>query len=195
MKRNSIAQLIVYCFLSALLSGFLNMAEAAELDAPMEGRLKYPFVKEASLRCGHWSKKSQDYPYFGAPRNSNKRSHAGIDIYPSGGSGTVVKAMKDGLVVKVAPFYIRANGEVTYGVLVDHGDFTANYAELSKPDVTESSRLEKGQAIGRVSGTGQLHFELYSSGTKDWTRGWYGQRPANLLDPTAMMLEFYPNNP
>lgn len=194
MNRNRIARLIVCIALLTILPVLLNMAEATELSAPMAGQLKYPFVKEASIRCGHWSKKSQDYPYFGAPRNSNKRSHAGIDIYPAGGAGTLVKAMKAGMVVKVAPFYVRSNGEVTYGVLVDHGDFTANYAELGRPDVTVSSRLEKGQPIGRVSGTGQLHFELYTAGTLDWTRGWYGLRPANLLDPTAMMLEFYPDN-
>ena len=194
MNLNGIAWLIVCITLLTILTGALNMAEATELSAPMAGQLKYPFVKETSVRCGHWSKKSQDYPYFGAPRNINKRSHAGIDLYPTGGAGTIVKAMKSGSVIKVASFYVRANGEVTYGVLVDHGDFIANYAELDRPDVIVSSQLEKGQTIGRVSGTGQLHFELYAAGTLNWTRGWYGLRPGNLLDPTAMMLEFYPDN-
>ncbi len=194
MNRNGMALRMFYFILLTLLPGALDMASAADLSAPMDGTLRYPFIKETSASCGRWGKKSQDYPYFGAPRNRNKRSHAGIDIYPAGGAGTIVKAMKSGSVLKVAPFYVRANGEVTYGVLVDHGDFIANYAELDRPDVTVLSRLEKGQAIGRVSGTSQLHFEIYTAGTLDWTRGWYGQRPINLLDPTAMMREFYPDN-
>jgi murein DD-endopeptidase MepM/ murein hydrolase activator NlpD len=193
MNRNGLAHLIFCFILLILLSGLFTMAYAAELSAPMDGVLKYPFEKETSIRCRHWSKKSQDYPYFGAPRNGNKRSHAGVDLYPASGAGTLVKAMKGGSVLKVAPFYVRANGEVTYGVLVDHGDLVANYAELGRPDVTVSSRLIKGQIIGSVSGTSQLHLEIYTAGTKDWTRGWYGQRPANLLDPTAMVLEFFPD--
>jgi len=186
--------LIVY-LLVMVLPGLAaaGQTEAAKLPPPMDGSLKYPFEKESSMRCGHWKSGSQDYPWFGAPRNRNKRSHAGIDIYPAGGPGTRVVAIKSGLVIKIAPFYIRANCEVTYGVLVDHGGFTANYAELRKPDVTVSSRLEKGQVIGRVSGTGQLHFELYAGGTRDWTRGWYGQQPSNLLDPTDMMLKLLPD--
>jgi|GEM_PF-5248175 len=38
----------------------------------------------------------------------------------------------------------------------------------------------------------QLFFYFVTAGTPDRTRGWYGQRPANLIDPTAMVLEFYP---
>jgi hypothetical protein len=44
-----------------------------------------------------------------------------------------------------------------------------------------------GQQIGAVSGTVQLHFEMYTPGTR--SRGnWYGQQPANLEDPTQFML-------
>lgn len=161
------------------------------LTAPFEGEVRYPFEKDGSTRCGKWKRGSQDYPYFGAPRNNNKRNHAGIDIYPASGAGTAVKAVKNGLVIKIAPFYIRSNGEVTYAVLVDHGDFTVNYAELKKPDLAVSSRLEKGQIIGNVSGTAQLHFELYKSGTTEWTRGWYGEKPPNLLDPTEFVLKLF----
>ena len=159
------------------------------LIAPVEGKPLYPFTKDASISCGHWESGSQDYPYFGAPRDGNTRTHAAIDIYPPGGEGATVKAMKDGTVIKVAPFYTRANGEVTYGVLIDHGDFVANYAELKPPSVGVGAAVKQGQVIGSVSGTLQLHFEKYEPGTKDWTHGWYGTRPANLLDPTQMMLD------
>ena len=159
------------------------------LVAPLDGSPAYPFTRDASVSCGHWEGNSQDYPYFGAPRDGNSRTHAGIDIYPPGGEGAPVKAMKDGTVIKVAPFYTRASGEVTYAVLVDHGNFVANYAELTPPAFSAGAAVKQGQVIGAVSGTRQLHFEKYSAGTREWTRGWYGDRPANLLDPTQMMLE------
>lgn len=159
----------------------------AELVAPLEGIPKYPFTKDGSISCGRWEKNSQDYPYFGAPRDNNRRHHAGVDIYPPGGIGSPVKALADGIIVKIAPFYTRSNGEVTYGVLVDHGDFVANYAELTKPDMKVSNVIKQGQIIGRISGTRQLHFELYTKGTKDWLR-WYGKQPDNLMDPTELLI-------
>jgi murein DD-endopeptidase MepM/ murein hydrolase activator NlpD len=97
--------------------------------------------------------------------------------------------MKDGTVVKVASFYTRANGEVTYGVLIDHGNFVANYAELQSPSVAVGNAVKQGQVIGAVSGTEQLHFEMYDPGSGDWTGGWYGTRPANLRDPTQTMID------
>lgn len=63
-----------------------------------------------------------------------------------------------------------------------------NYAELKPPKVKVGDYLDQGQLIGYISGTKQLHFELYSPGTSDWISGWYGSRPANLMDPTEMML-------
>ncbi len=158
------------------------------LVCPVQGGLLYPFTKDASIACGHWPAGSQDYPYFGAPRDGGSRLHAGIDVYPTAGEGSPVVAMKDGSVIKVAAFYTRANGEVTYGVLINHGDFVANYAELRAPSVRPGQTVRQGQAIGQISGTLQLHFEQYSAGTTDWVHGWYGSKPANLADPTGMML-------
>jgi murein DD-endopeptidase MepM/ murein hydrolase activator NlpD len=163
----------------------------AGLSAPLEGGPLYPFTSEASVACGQWESGSQDYPYFGASRNGGARKHAGIDIYPPGGNGAPVHAVKDGTVIKIAPFYTRASGEVTYGLLIDHGDFVANYAELRPPSVAVGARVARNQQIGLVSGTVQLHFEQYAPGTTDWTRGWYGDRPGNLLDPTAMMSRLF----
>jgi len=164
-------------------------APSASLVSPIQGNPIYPFTKDASISCGHWPSGSQDYPYFGAPRDGNSRTHAAIDIYPAAGVGAPIMAIKDGTVLKIAPFYTRASGEVTYGVLVDHGDFVANYAELQPPAVKVGSVVKQGEVIGTVSGTEQLHFEQYAAGTKDWTRGWYGTRPSNLLDPTEMILK------
>ena len=155
------------------------------LTAPLEAGLAYPYTKDASVACGHWSQGSEDYPYFGAPR-ANGRLHAGIDVYPRAGAGAPVKALKDGRVIKVALFYTRASGEQTYGVLVDHGDFVANYAELQPTGLKAGDSVAGGSVIGHVSGTQQLHFEMYAPGTTNWIN-WYGSKPANLTDPTAFM--------
>lgn len=158
---------------------------------PVEGQLLYPFTREESIACGHWPPGSTDYPYFGAPRNGT-RLHAGIDIYPPGGEGTPVRALKAGTVVTTGPFYTRYTGEVTYAILVDHGDFVADYAEVRPPEawVRPGAPVARGQVIGYVSGTLQLHFEMYAPGTTSWEQ-WYGPQPANLRDPTQMMLGLY----
>lgn len=159
--------------------------------APVAGPVLYPFTREGSIACGHWPEGSDDYPYFGAPRNGT-RLHAGIDIYPPAGNGAPVIAMKDGTIVKTGLFYTRYTGEETFAVLVDHGDFVANYAELQPLEgwVQPGARVARGAALGRVSGTVQLHFEMYAPGTTSWL-WWYGPQPADLLDPTATMLELY----
>lgn len=159
------------------------------LVRPMDGTPLYPFTKNESVACGHWPASSLDYPYFGAPR-ANGRLHAGIDIYPPAGVGAPVYAMKGGVVIRVEPFYTRYTGEVTYAVLVDHGDFVANYAELKQPGVERGDWIERGSMVGQISGTAQLHFEMYTPGTTSWAP-WYGAQPANLLDPTGMMLDLY----
>ena len=130
-----------------------------------------------------------DYPYFGAER-SNSRIHAGIDVYPPAGDGASLRAIKDGTVIKVGLFYTRYTGEKTYAVLVDHGDFVANYAEVRPPALVAGSTLNMGDLVGYISGTRQLHFEMYTPGTTDWL-WWYGEQPENLLDPTQMMLKLY----
>ena len=159
--------------------------------APVDGPPLYPFTRDESVACGHWPPGSTDYPYFGAPR-AGTRLHAGIDIYPPAGAGAPVRAMKAGTVVKTGLFYTRWTGEQTFAVLVDHGDFVANYAELRPLDswVAPGAAVSRGQVIGSVSGTVQLHFEMYTPETITWS-SWYGAQPANLLDPTAMMLGLY----
>ena len=157
--------------------------------APVGGSAIYPFTRDGSVGCGHWSSGSTDYPYFGAPRE-NGRLHGAIDIYPPGGKGTPVKAIKDGTVLQVIPaFYTRADGEVCCGILIDHGDFVAFYGEMMSPALLAVGQTVKaGQQIGAVSGTVQLHFEMYTPGTR--ARGnWYGSQPSNLEDPTQYMLD------
>lgn len=163
----------------------------SRLCAPVDGPPLYPFTREESIACGHWPSGSTDYPYFGAPRNGT-RLHAGIDIYPPSGEGSPVAALKAGTVMKAGLFYTRYTGEETFAVLVDHGDFVANYAELRPLEswVQPGAPVERGQLIGYVSGTVQLHFEMYTPGTTSWL-SWYGPQPANLIDPTDAILRLY----
>lgn len=161
------------------------------MSAPMDGQPIYPYTKDGSIACGHWPAGSTDYPYFGAPRE-NTRKHGAIDVYPPTGKGTPVKAIKDGTVVQVIPdFYTRADSEVCCGILIDHGDFVAFYGEMTSPaTLSVGQTVKRGQQVGTVSGTVQLHFEMYAPGTKARSN-WYGPQPANLQDPTGMMLKLY----
>jgi murein DD-endopeptidase MepM/ murein hydrolase activator NlpD len=161
------------------------------MSAPMDGKPIYPYTKDASIANGHWSAGSTDYPYFGAPREGT-RLHGAIDVYPPAGQGTPVKAIKDGTVVQIVPeFYIRTDGEKCWGALINHGDFVAFYGELASPvTLSVGQTVKRGQQIGAVSGTAQLHFEMYTPGTN--SRGdWHGAQPTNLLDPTDTMRKLY----
>lgn len=162
--------------------------QTGEIAFPFDSALKYPFTKRASLKCGRWRSRSQDYPYFGAPRDGHARRHGGIDLYPVEGAGVPIKAIQDGTVTRVSPFYKRRSGETTYALLIDHKGYVANYAELSTPILAAGAAVTKNQTIGFVSGTKHLHFELYTPGTRGWMSwSWYGEMPLNLIDPTDMM--------
>jgi murein DD-endopeptidase MepM/ murein hydrolase activator NlpD len=185
--------LFILGFMSAVINESLcaevdNLTQAQDMTPPFDGSIKYPFAKNDAIKCGRWRSASQDYPYFGAPRDGNVRRHAGIDLYPAKGASTPIKAIKDGKVIKVAPFYTRRNGEVTYAVLVDHNDFVANYAELKKPSLSPGAIIKQKQVIGVVSGTSQLHIEFYTPGTKNWLFWFSSKMPPNLIDPTDMMM-------
>jgi murein DD-endopeptidase MepM/ murein hydrolase activator NlpD len=164
--------------------------QIGEMASPFDSALKYPFTKRDSLKSGRWRSRSQDYPYFGAPRGRNGRRHAGIDLYPVTGAGTAVKAIQDGTVIKIGPFYRRRNGEITYAMLIDHKEYVANYAELTKPTLVTGAAVKKEQIIGFLSGTQQLHFGLHPPGTTDWL-SWYGKIPPNLIDPTDIMTKMF----
>lgn len=166
-------------------------ASATDLLPPLAGPLARPFTAGEAKASGHWKAGSKDLPHFGAERNPTGRRHAGVDLYPATGAGTAVRAMTDGLVLTAAPFYTRRNGEVTWGLLVDHGSFVANYGEM-RPLRTAGEQVLRGDVLGTVSGTAQLHLELYVPGQRRWIGGWYGPQPEWLLDPTEMMLKFYP---
>ena len=163
--------------------------QIGEMAFPFDSALKYPFTQRDSPKCGRWKSRSQDYPYFGAPRDGSARRHVGIDLYPVEGAGVPIKAIQDGTVIRSSAFYKRRSGEITYALLIDHKEYVANYAELGKPILETGAVVTKNQTIGFVSGTKHLHFELYKPGTRGWMSwSWYGAMPPTLIDPTDMMM-------
>ncbi|MBP8785766.1 MAG: M23 family metallopeptidase, partial [Synergistaceae bacterium] len=89
--------------------------------------------------------------------------HTGIDI--DGNKGDPVRAANDGEVLYTG--WLRGYGQV---VILDHGgNLTTVYAHLSKIDAQESSKVSRGDLIGRVGSTGvstgnHLHFEVRVNG-------------------------------
>jgi murein DD-endopeptidase MepM/ murein hydrolase activator NlpD len=102
-----------------------------------------------------------DYIYF----------HAGVDY--AGGTGLPIKAPAPGVVVFTGLLNVRGNATI-----IDHGRgvFTG-YFHQSEIDVKVGDKVETGQVIGLVGGTGRvtgahLHWELWVNGVQvdplDW---------------------------
>ena len=90
---------------------------------------------------------------FGLRRylNGQARSpHSGIDIAAS--QGTSVHAPSAGIVAKIGDFFF--NGKT---VLLDHGQgLITMYCHLSKINVNEYEKIEKGVKIGEIGMTGRV---------------------------------------
>lgn len=130
---------------------------------------------------------------FDAPRDDHH--HAGIDLY--GYAGDPVVAIADGVVVATQTFHLG-----TSAILVAHDDMVALYGEVDpgswkKFGVTKGSRVGKGDPIARIGcmvgsmdncDSHMLHFESYAPGTTQNKR-WQGSTPpAQLRDPTIVLL-------
>ncbi len=113
---------------------------------------------------------------FGSRRNYNGTGynyyHSGLDFY--GGTGTPITAPAPGRVVLAQELKVRGNTTI-----IDHGwgIFTA-YLHQSEFEVAVGDRVETGQTIGLVGGTGRvtgphLHWEVWVGGVPvdpiEWT--------------------------
>jgi len=113
---------------------------------------------------------------FGSRRNYNGTGydyyHSGLDFY--GGTGTPILAPAAGRVVLAEMLKVRGNTTI-----IDHGwgIFTA-YLHQSEIQVAVGDRVETGQTIGLVGGTGRvtgphLHWEVWVGGVPvdpiEWT--------------------------
>ena len=128
---------------------------------------------------------------FGSNR-SNGRKHAGIDLYAP--EGTAVRALADGKVISVYPFYAG-----TYAIEIEHGSFIARYGEVDKSDanifVAAGETVKRGEQIavvGKLVGitvpSNMLHLEMYSTTKRSALTVRSNkpyQRRVDLIDPTG----------
>ncbi len=138
---------------------------------------------------------------FGSRRSDGKRKHAGIDLYAP--LGTIVRAMADGVVIQVYPFYCE-----TSAIEVDHGDFIARYGEVDSKNanifVKKKQKIKRGDPLGKVGKlvgisvpSNMLHLEMYASGEDPTKPGGKArltqsenspyQRRTDVFDPAPSM--------
>lgn len=92
--------------------------------------------------------------------------HEGLDF--TAPIGTEIYATGNGTVVKVEPFGRGYGNNVT----IDHGfGYRTLYAHMSKFNVRQGQRINRGDVIGYVGNTGSstgphLHYEVWKNGTK-----------------------------
>jgi len=116
---------------------------------------------------------------FGNRRSYNgsayNRFHTGLDIV--GGSGTEIYAPAPGVVVFAGPLTVRGNATV-----IDHGwGVYSAYMHQSEIMVEVGDRVETGQVIGIVGGTGRvegphLHWEIWVGGVQVDPVDWLGEQ-------------------
>lgn len=156
-------------------------------DAPMKktiSGLLFPLIEKSKYSYREGARA------FGSNRDHGKRRHGGIDLYAP--VGAPVRAMADGVVLRVYGFYAG-----TWAVEVDHGDFIARYGEVGKDGilVSKADKVLRGQQIGEVGkliglNVSMLHLEMYgtteSPNKSDLTQRGNPpfQRRNDLIDPT-----------
>jgi murein DD-endopeptidase MepM/ murein hydrolase activator NlpD len=112
--------------------------------------------------------------YNGSPYN---RFHTGLDMY--GSTLTEIYAPAPGIVVYTGELIVRGNA-----VMIDHGwGIYTGYMHMSRIDVAAGQRVETGQLLGMVGGTGRvsgphLHFEVWAGGVQ--------------VDPLDWLTQVYP---
>ncbi len=106
---------------------------------------------------------TSEYGMRNHPVTGRRAAHKGVDL--SAPTGTPIYATADGLVS-------RASWFSTYGlyVAVEHGSqIQTRYAHMSRLNVAEGQRIQKGDVIGYVGSTGRstgphLHYEVRIDG-------------------------------
>jgi murein DD-endopeptidase MepM/ murein hydrolase activator NlpD len=118
----------------------------------------------------------------GSPRSP----HGGADY--SAPEGTPVRAAADGTVVMVADHFFGGNA-----VFVDHGDgLVTQYFHLSRVDVREGQRLDRGAPLGAVGASGRatgphLHFGVRFRGARVEPALLLGLQPMPCLDSSGSL--------
>lgn len=141
---------------------------------------------------------------FGWLRDGGDRYHVAIDL--DANFRDPVVACQNGKILSHSRFCCQVKDpktgvrqypkQVSYSLLVDHGDIVINYGEVDKDlanGLKVNDTVKAGQIMGYVGknpgGSSMLHFETYKSrttSTKRWLAG--KQRPVEVLDPTNYLL-------
>lgn len=145
------------------------------------------------------------YPHpgcFGFKRSHD--IHTGVDLYAP--YGTPVKAMEDGIIVKIAWFTGEVIGmpwwENTRAVYIEGKTGVFCYGEIMEDSsLQEGETIKQGTYFGYVINVlkkykgrpmSMLHLELYDHGYTDiwgvWGLG--SEKPEHLKDPTPYLLNF-----
>lgn len=136
-------------------------------------RMPSPLDQEYCVESGEcWTSR------FGNRRSYNGSPysffHTGLDF--AGGEGTEIYAPAPGVVVFAGPLTVRGNA-----TMIDHGQGVyTGYMHQSEILVEVGERVETGQVIGLVGGTGRvegphLHWEVWVGGVQVEPLDWLAQ--------------------
>lgn len=116
--------------------------------------------------------------WFGTRRSYNESPysffHTGVDY--GGGTGLEIKSPASGVVVLAQPLVVRGNATI-----IDHGwGVYSGFWHQSEFKVKVGDKVEKGQVIGLVGGTGRvtgahLHWEVWVNGVQVNPLTWLSQ--------------------
>jgi len=154
---------------------------------PNHGVVSYQ--PEEGKTIGNWARR------FGATRDDGGRRHAGVDLF--GYHNDVVVAMAPGTVIATQSFHLGS-----HALFIDHGPYVVMYGEIGARSWQEfgvkvGDRVGAGAPIGRIAcmvfkegrcTSHMLHLETYRKGTSRNKRWLPGKPPAELLNPTMMLL-------
>jgi murein DD-endopeptidase MepM/ murein hydrolase activator NlpD len=130
------------------------------------------------------------------PALPQTRRHVGVDL--TANEGDKVVAIEDGTIIDFYSFFKRPPGttqEVTFALIVRHAEHAVLYGELRsnslvKAGLKRGDLVKAGQIIGEVSGTKQLHLEVYDPSVThniQWPLG--KPAPAAMRNPTQWLID------
>lgn len=123
-----------------------------------------------------WPVKGRITGWFGSERIYNgtpKSPHSGVDV--AAPKGTPIHAPAGGIVTFAKPDLYLTGGTV----LIDHGHgVSSNLIHMSRIDVKVGDRVEQGQVVGLVGGTGRA-----TGPHMHWGMNWFNVR----VDPQSLM--------